>query len=906
MRYMYQTGRKAAGFILAAAVTLSSVTAAPSVYAEEPVPEEILYAGELSEGAGAETADGLPAEEFQEEEAVLQDEAGDMVVEDGEFTDLEEQTETGIMQDGTQDDAEDLPDGLIEELVPEEDALPDTVTETVELDMDVEDPFSPDSVADTSNDGFMLFAASAKASEPSSPFETSYGQQLTGMAAYFYNCLVEHYVNGRETGDWTVSCPAGNGGYDTHVDSLSSYKTSADWTGTKAMMKKDLQSCLNAFGYDYPEVFWERVYSTTWDISMEKDADGNGGTIHVESLNLKTKEAYTGSRNDIGAFFTAVGNAVAGLPQTCDYSGDGIITDAEYAKGAHDFAASALWYDSATLTKYRSNPTDSEAYRIFTPAPSFVESIGGGGVCEAYSRTVKVLLDRVGVTCCLLSGKDHMWNGIMIDGNWYLADATWDDSDTDTAGTAYLLSGADSKHPASGNITETGNELIFAVPAVSAEGYHEYGQWTVLEEATCVKNGSREHTCFLCGDTERETITVVPHVFTDWAVSREATCSRAGEKARTCTVCGRRETETIPVLEHSFGEWTVQKEASCTQGGTKTRTCSACGKTETQNIPATGHSFGEWATVKEASCTSDGTKERVCTACGERETQKIPATGHSYSSKAVEPTCTADGYTLHTCTYCGDTYKDSYVKAKGHGYVKDNAKSTAPTCTEDGEDVLVCSACGDVKKETVAKTGHSMGAWRTVFEATVFSAARQERSCAVCGNREDRTVGSALSPKISLNAYSIKLKTKQKTVKVKVSGLAKGDSVKAWSSSNTGIVTCGNGWIKAGKKTGTAYVTITTKAGASARITVKVQKKKVAVSGISVTSKTVSLKKGGTFDLKTVISPITADYPVKYTSSKKKTATVSKSGIIKGKNKGTCTVTVKCGKKKIKVKVRIS
>lgn len=50
---------------------------------------------------------------------------------------------------------------------------------------------------------------------------------------------------------------------------------------------------------------------------------------------------------------------------------------------------------------------------------------------------------------------------------------------------------------------------------------------------------------------------------------------------------------------------------------------------------------------------------------------------------------------------------------------------------------------------------------------------------------------------MKLNVTSIKLQKKQTTTKVKVTGLANGDSVKSWTSSNKKIVTVDkNGKIK--------------------------------------------------------------------------------------------------------------
>ena len=58
--------------------------------------------------------------------------------------------------------------------------------------------------------------------------------------------------------------------------------------------------------------------------------------------------------------------------------------------------------------------------------------------------------------------------------------------------------------------------------------------------------------------------------------------------------------------------------------------------------------------------------------------------------------------------------------------------------------------------------------------------------------------------------------------------------------------------------------------------------------------------------LKPVISPITSQEKVTYSSSNKKIATVSSIGVITGKKKGTAYITVKSGNscKKVKVVVK--
>lgn len=217
-------------------------------------------------------------------------------------------------------------------------------------------------------------------------------------------------------------------------------------------------------------------------------------------------------------------------------------------------------------------------------------------------------------------------------------------------------------------------------------------------------------------------------------------------------------------------------------------------------------------------------------------------------------------------------------------------------------------------KEPIVVTGtsdipaahiHSFGEWRTVSAATVFAAEQQERICA-CGEKETRTVGTPLKATIKVNMSTVPLKVKQATTKLKVSGLANGDAVASYTSGNKKVFTVDkNGKIKAGKKKGSAKLTITLKSGLKKTITVKVQKKTVKTKKIQGLQKTITLKKGAKTTLKPVLNPLTSQQKIKYTSSRKKVATVSSKGVIKAKKAGKTTITVKSGSKKYKITVKV-
>ena len=319
----------------------------------------------------------------------------------------------------------------------------------------------------------------------------------------------------------------------------------------------------------------------------------------------------------------------------------------------------------------------------------------------------------------------------------------------------------------------------------------------------------------------------------------------------------------------------------------------------------------------EATCTTAGkTAGSHCSVCNKvlEAQQTIPATGHSpVTDAAVAATCTTAGKTAGShCSVCNTVLKaQQTIPATGHSLVTDAA--VAATCTTAGKTAgSHCNVCNTVleAQQTIPATGHSWSAWKTVSEATILAAAVQERSCTTCGTTQRQNAGSALSPKLTLNATSITLKTKQKTKKIQVTGLAAGDAVDSWISSDEKVVkvsgtASGTCTITAQKKTGNATIYVKLKSGLTGTIQVKVQKKRVAATKVVVAEKTVKLQKGQKQKIHAYIQPLTTEDKLTFTSSNKNVATVSKDGTITAKKAGKANITVKAGKKKVTVKVTV-
>lgn len=443
---------------------------------------------------------------------------------------------------------------------------------------------------------------------------------------------------------------------------------------------------------------------------------------------------------------------------------------------------------------------------------------------------------------------------------------------------------------------------------------HHWDQGTITKKATCTENGEKTYHCTDegCDKTWIETIPATGHSWDSGKVTEAATCKKEGTKTYTCKNCGETKTESIPKTEHQWDNGKVTKEATCKEEGSKIYTCSICGDTKTEAIPKKGHTWDEGKVTKKATCTEDGLKVYTCKSCGETKEEVLKATGHQHTELRNEKnaTCTEEGYTGDTyCTDCGELIKKGSVTEKAnHNWQL--TKEEKATCEKDGSKTYTCADCKETKTETIPATGHKFGDWQTVTTQSVFTGGVQKRICNVCGKEETRNVGNQLKATIKTNASSLKLKRKQATKKFVVSGLAAGDSVKSWTSSNQKIVKVfgsrnGACTIKAGNKTGKAKITITLESGLKKTINITVQKSAVACTSIKNVPKKLTLNRKKSYQLKPVISPITCTSKAKYKTSNKKIVKVTSRGKITAVKKGKAKITVMVGKKKFVCTVTI-
>lgn len=312
------------------------------------------------------------------------------------------------------------------------------------------------------------------------------------------------------------------------------------------------------------------------------------------------------------------------------------------------------------------------------------------------------------------------------------------------------------------------------------------------------------------------------------------------------------------------------------------------------------------------SCGSSGYVNYKCETCGYTWQESLGSGyGHSWNSGVItkEPSCGTDGVKTYTCTDCGSTYTE-IIKAVGEHKWDEGVVVKQATCTENGVKTYTCTVCKETKTEIIPALKHKWSAWKTKSAATVLKAKVQERTCTTCKKTQTRTKGEKLTPKATQNVKSLKLKKKQKTTAFKITGMAKGDYVKSWKSSNPNIAKVsgkkdGTCTITAQKQTGTVRITITFASGMVKTLEVKVQASTVKTTAINIIAKKATLKKGKTLKLKPVLEPITSGEKITYESSDPEIAKVSKTGVVTGLKPGTVTITIRSGKRTVTCKITV-
>lgn len=233
--------------------------------------------------------------------------------------------------------------------------------------------------------------------------ENYYYEQLDYYGRLIYEGLYNN-LDKLKTGTFTVN-------YDKAFNDLLNEENGEE------TLKNSFQLAINALTFDNPDLFYidvtkmyllmertTRAFSKTYKVSIGAGEEGN-----YLAEQFSSEEAVNDAINTVEEIKNAIIRGIENDPAKSQI------------KIVHDYLVDTIDYNS---------DDGSNIYNVYGAL------INKRAVCEGYARACKYILDELGIPCIIACGtgenrsgvtESHAWNYVMLDGQWYALDVTWDD-----------------------------------------------------------------------------------------------------------------------------------------------------------------------------------------------------------------------------------------------------------------------------------------------------------------------------------------------------------------------------------------------------------------------------------------------------------------------------------------------
>ncbi len=294
-------------------------------------------------------------------------------------------------------------------------------------------------------------------------------KQLTKEQKEIYDAMYEMYVNG-----------IFKTGKEEYNLSRSGHVTKEQLKNPNALLSA-YGAARDAFQYDHPDVF----YVDFSELSISISSDANGEKSAYLGIGRTNNYVLTGFETE-AKVNEAINKYEKKLNEIVDNAKNIKVDKAENLQQeqvayVHDYIVKNMIY----------HYEDEVTTRLCNARTAYDGLIYGEGVCEAYTRSFKAILDRLGIPCVCVYGiyrpndkvnEPHIWNYVRINGKWYGVDVThddptsnnWENKNSGFETRAYLLVGSmklAGHHYPSGIMS--GANYEFSYPNLELEDYRE-------------------------------------------------------------------------------------------------------------------------------------------------------------------------------------------------------------------------------------------------------------------------------------------------------------------------------------------------------------------------------------------------------------------------------------------------
>ncbi len=198
--------------------------------------------------------------------------------------------------------------------------------------------------------------------------------------------------------------------YSEMITAIEGYELSATFTG---VTEDEISDTYLLLYEEHPEYFW---ITNGYTMDLHTIGDFNAITINIisytdmEKVPEMRKKLEEESQNILNSF------------------GD-LNSDYEKALSVHNLLVDATEYDEEVVERMN-NATEvivEEAHTLYGCI------VNKKAVCSGYAAAYQYLLNKLGVECGKVSGtgietgESHQWNYVVMNGEYYYVDVTWDD-----------------------------------------------------------------------------------------------------------------------------------------------------------------------------------------------------------------------------------------------------------------------------------------------------------------------------------------------------------------------------------------------------------------------------------------------------------------------------------------------
>ena len=242
-----------------------------------------------------------------------------------------------------------------------------------------------------------------------------------------------------------------------------------DLDGVKAYIVQSLlegKEEIDISQYQIPVIYIDQIISEALNENPQFFYVSFDDCIVEGTTAMSVIPIYEGSREEIARASAAYEQAVAKALANIDSS----MSAMEKAFVLHDYLVSHCEYDQ-TLSKFTAE--DALVY--------------GSAVCQGYTLAYEDLMQRAGIECENVPSNEmnHIWNMILIYGNWYHVDTTWDDP-VNVAAKSYC--GHKNFLASDAKITETEHRGWYAPHQASSTRF-DNAEWKNWESILCKYQG---------------------------------------------------------------------------------------------------------------------------------------------------------------------------------------------------------------------------------------------------------------------------------------------------------------------------------------------------------------------------------------------------------------------------------